>query len=211
MEHQYTAATRKLVDTLSEQELLEQVLEASKPRYPEGTEHLHYLLRTPFRYRPPRRLGSRFGRPVPGQGVFYAAEHRVTALAEFAFWRRRFFQAAAGVRLPRNEERLTVFTVDYASRRCLDLTQPPLSEDRAVWTHPDDYSGTQALADSARSCGTEVIRYESVRDPEHRNNVALLSWRAFRVRRPVAQQTWHLHLGETESQCCRYDYCHVFR
>ena len=50
VEHQYTVSTRKIVDTRSEQELLEDILEQSKPPVPRGAEKLHYLLQTPFRY-----------------------------------------------------------------------------------------------------------------------------------------------------------------
>ena len=41
------------------QDLLERILEESKPPLPEGAGGLHYLLSTPFRY-PPAGAGSRF-------------------------------------------------------------------------------------------------------------------------------------------------------
>ena len=43
----------RLVDSLEEQAVLESILEQSKPALAaEGTQALHYLLATPFRYRP---------------------------------------------------------------------------------------------------------------------------------------------------------------
>lgn len=61
VESQEQIATRQLVDTLEEQALLEEMLETVKPSYPGRLDHLHYLLKTPFRY-PPLKWGSRFGR-----------------------------------------------------------------------------------------------------------------------------------------------------
>ena len=58
VEAQHTASTMRLADSLAEQAVLESILEDSKPRMPDEAEKLHYLLATPFRYRP--RSGSRF-------------------------------------------------------------------------------------------------------------------------------------------------------
>ena len=60
VETQEYAATMNLVDDLEEQELLEQLLDEVKPPYKKGTQKLHYLISTPFRY-PPLKYGSRFG------------------------------------------------------------------------------------------------------------------------------------------------------
>jgi hypothetical protein len=60
VESQQQIATSSLVDDLAEQALLEELIERSKPPLRSGTERLHYLLATPFRY-PPLRHGSRFG------------------------------------------------------------------------------------------------------------------------------------------------------
>ncbi|MDW8258558.1 MAG: RES domain-containing protein, partial [Gammaproteobacteria bacterium] len=79
VEAQHTAATLRLVGSLAEQAVLEHVLEQAKPPLPPGTQRLHYLLATPFRYRP--RQGSRFRAPF-ASGVWYGAELQRTALAE---------------------------------------------------------------------------------------------------------------------------------
>jgi hypothetical protein len=47
VESQHIAATMKLVDNLDEQDLLETLLESSKPAQPGGTAGLDYLLATP--------------------------------------------------------------------------------------------------------------------------------------------------------------------
>jgi hypothetical protein len=173
VEDQHRASTRKLVDTLEEHDLLEALLDADKPPYPLEAEGLHYLLKTPFRYHPPAPHGSRFRRYLVDSGVFYASEQIRTALAEFGYWRLKFFRDAPAAALPRLEE-------------------------RKRWVNPDDYSHTQALADRARQAGIEVIRYESVRDAQHQANVALLTAKAFTGKKPQTQQTWFLYLAPTE-------------
>ena len=64
-------ATRKLVDSLAEQELLEKLLEGAKPPAPGA--RVHYLLSTPFRY-PPLPHGSRFGRATE-RGIVQALRY----------------------------------------------------------------------------------------------------------------------------------------
>src|SRR5688500_8455099 len=72
VESQEQVATNRLVDTLSEQALLEEPLEATKPPVPlAAAPTLDYLLSTPFRY-PPLRHGSRFGRRTE-PSLFYAS------------------------------------------------------------------------------------------------------------------------------------------
>lgn len=203
VEHQYTTSTRKIVDTRAEQELLETILDKSKPPYPPDVEHLHYLLKTPFRYLPPNPQGSRFRRARSAAGVFYGSEELRTALAELSYHRVRFFSASPQTPLPRNAERLTAFTVGYATARGLDLTRPPLNRDRALWTERHDYSATQALADAARQAKIETIRYESVRDAQAGANAALLTPRVFTTDEPITQQTWLLYLADTEVNCVR--------
>ncbi|QJD30999.1 RES family NAD+ phosphorylase [Methylococcus geothermalis] len=61
---------------------------------------------------------------------------------------------------------LTLFEFAAAADKAIDLSRPPLSSDRAAWTHPSDDSATQALAEQARHAGITTIRYQSVRDPD---------------------------------------------
>lgn len=201
VEHQHTTSTRKIVDTLAEQEVLEAILEEGKPPYPAEAEALHYLLKTPFRYYPPYPQGSRFRRARSGDGVFYGSEHVRTALAEFSYHRIRFFSASPQTPLPRNAEWLTAFTVSYATSRGLDLTRPPLERDRALWTAHRDYTATQDLADAARQAGLQAIRSESVRDAEAGINMALLTPRVLTTDKPITQQTWLFYLADTEINC----------
>ncbi|MEA3409930.1 MAG: RES family NAD+ phosphorylase [Pseudomonadota bacterium] len=170
--------------------MLEDILEVTKPRYPAGTQALHYLLKTPFRYDAPYPKGSRFRRAGKSEGVFYGSEHLPTALAETSYYRIRFHQASPDARLPRRPVLHTAFCVAFGECAGLDLTHPPLVRDHALWSDPSDYVATQTLAERARKADACAIRYESVRDSAARANVALLVPEAFSERAPHRRQTW---------------------
>jgi hypothetical protein len=201
VEHQFTTSTKKIVDSQDEQDILEAILEESKPPYPPGIDRLDYLLKTPFRYQPPNPVGSRFRRARVDPGVFYGSETIRTALAEMSYYRVRFFAASSGTPFPRTGEQLTAFNVGYQTRAAIDLTLPPLNRDRTLWAAPQDYVATQSLAVAARRAAIDVIRYESVRDVEHGINVALLSPQVFTSDQPTDLQTWQLFLGPVEVSC----------
>jgi hypothetical protein len=184
----------RLTDTLAEQMLLEDILNRSKPPIPEECTGFHYLIYTPFRYAP-YPVGSRFRRAGQREGAFYGSEKIKTAIAEIAFYRLLFFLEAPASILPSAPVEHTVFSVGCASQRVIDLTAPPLDRDEDLWTHPTNYDPCQALADSARTADVEVIRYESVRDPDGNANCAVLSPRAFSDHRPKVEQTWHVFPG----------------
>lgn len=195
VEAQHRVSTMKLTDNAAEQALLEQALETTKPALPQDCRPLSYLLTTPFRYGAPYPKGSRFRRAGLTPGVFYASAHPETAMAELAFHRLLFFADSPQTPFPRNPGEYTVFAADYATRRALDLTRPPLARRRADWMHPQDYGACQTLADDARAAQIEALLYASVRDPQHRLNVALLTPRAFAKPKETARQSWRLHLA----------------
>ena len=200
VEAQHKISTLKFVDTVEEQQVLEQLIEDTKPALPDECAGLHYLLSTPFRYGAVYPIGSRFRRAGLTEGVFYAAETPETAVAEIVFYRLLFFAESPGVPWPANASEYTAFSVSYATRKGIDLTKGKLAKDRAHWTHPTDYSACQVLADAARTAGIQVIRYESVRDPKRGYNLALLTGRAFSQRKPSGQQTWHIRLSDAGAQ-----------
>ena len=191
VEAQAKISTMKLTDTLDEQAVLERVIEQTKPKIPAECEHLGYLLFTPFRYAP-YPFDSRFRRAASRDGVFYASEEPTTALAEASFHRLLFFAESPATPWPSSAAEHTVFAVEIATAKAIDLTRPPLDDDHAAWAHPADYSACLKLVDTARAAAMEAIRY---RDPQHRANVALLTCNAFARSDAVARQTWHLHVG----------------
>jgi hypothetical protein len=194
VEAQHRVSTMKIVDTLAEQSLLEELLEETKPPVPPECRELHYLLSTPFRYGAPYPAGSRFRRAGFTPGVYYASTAAATAVGELAFHRLLFFADSPGTPWPRAAGEYTVFSVRFKTTAGLDLTAPPLSRDAERWRHPVDYGNCQDLAEGAREAGLAAIRYASARMPDG-VNLALLTCRAFASRQPATRQTWRLHFG----------------
>jgi len=192
VEAQHQVSTLKLVDSRAEQELLEDLLETTKPRLPPDCAGLDYLLATPFRYGAIYPVGSRFRRAGPTPGVFYAGEEVETTAAEMAFYRLLFYAGSPDTPWPSNAAEYSAFAVDIRVDAALDLTRPPLDRDRADFVDPTNYEASQRLADGAGDAGAQVLRYESVRDPRHRANVAVLACSAFARPAPVDRQTWRI-------------------
>ena len=189
VEAQHIAATMKLVDSRVEQDVLEALLERSKPAPPRHTAGLDYLLATPFRYAP-KQYGSRFRAPTD-PGVFYGAESVRTAAAELGYWRWKFLEDA--VDLDRLEPVAHTAFSAQVSTPLIDLRQVPFSANAAAWLHRTDYSGTQAIALTARAANVGAIQYQSVRDPNPAWCVALLTPQAFASPKPnPLMQTWWL-------------------
>lgn len=173
VESQEQIATASLVDSSDEQELLEQMLDTSKPPYRHGTEQLDYLLSTPFRY-PPLQHGSRFGKRTE-PSIFYGALSQRTALTESAYYRLVFWH---GMVEPPDRPLLTLhtlFTAAYSSDLGFQLQNPPWTPFRAILTDPRDYVPTQALGAEMREAGIEAFEYVSARCPNQGLNVGLFS------------------------------------
>ena len=186
VEAQHRVATSRLVDTLQEQALLEQLLDDAKPVAPDSPRH--YLLTTPFRYPPPHPGGSRF-RSATDLGVFYGADERRTACAELGFWRWRFLLDSPA--LPRLEPLPQTLFQAPVDAPAVDLTAPPLVRDAALWRSPTNYAHCQQFAPVARAAGAGLIRYASVRDPERGMCGAVLSPTGF-TSGPLVEQSWLL-------------------
>lgn len=194
VEAQHVASTMKLVDTAAEQNMLEALLDNSKPAYPETTAKLDYLLATPFRY-PTRKGGSRF-RGANDRGVFYGAESVETAAAELGFWRWKFLIDAPALTHIEPVAH-TAFQVSLKSQ-AVDLRKPPFDSD-AAWLHKTDYGPTQAFAQLARSVDLGCIIYKSVRSPQPAWCVAVLKPEAFAQNKPKPEtQTWWLAVAQHE-------------
>lgn len=188
VEAQHQASTMKLVDDVNEQEALEAMLESAKPPRPRSSESLHYLLGTPFRY-PPLPSGSRF-RAGGEPGVFYGSRRLSTACAELGYWRWHFLKDAPDLArlgpLPQTAFKASI------NAAAIDLRVSPFEVNRALWTAMD-YTATQSLARMAREGAVEAIVYESVRDPQRGECIALLTPSGFVARAPHgATQTWWL-------------------
>lgn len=195
VEAQHRVPTMRVVDTLDEQRVLEDLLEASKPPVPDDARRLHYLLSTPFRYPAPPPVGSRF-RGIGDPGVWYGADVVETALAEVAYWRLRFLGDSPAtpdlLPVPHTAFRASVGGI------AISLARPPFDRQHRQWEDPASYVATQALARVAREASVAMIRYRSVRDPEHREAVAVLTPKAFRNAEPIERCTWLIKVGRAQ-------------
>lgn len=93
VEDQSRSTTRKFVDTVIEHEVLEQLIDESKPAikyYGDESyfKNCHYLVFTPFPY-PPLKCGARFN-VRSERALLYAAKALETAMSEKAFYKLAF-------------------------------------------------------------------------------------------------------------------------
>jgi hypothetical protein len=200
VEAQHVVSTMPLVDTLQEQRLLEELLDASKPAVPAAAVKLHYLLGTPFRY--PSPWGSRFRRPTD-PGALYGADEMRTACSELGYWRWRFLMDSPAMAhidaLPQ-----TVFRFG-ARGATLDLTSDAWNARRSEWMHPSDYTACRDLGDLARRDGVMLIRYASVRDPQHATCCAVLHPGAVEPSAPLERESWYLQVHRDRVRWWRAD------
>lgn len=182
VENQEQKVTLRLTDNLAEHDVLEALLEESKPASAHARlQQLDYLLRTPWRY-PPLPWGSRFGRRFE-PSLFYGALDRIALFAEAAYYRLVFLD---GMRRPFGDRvisQFTVFDALYRSSNGVDLSRKPFSKYEAVLRHRSDYAPCQVLGSVLRERGVEAIVYLSARTTDDRLNVALFSPTALRSRK----------------------------
>jgi hypothetical protein len=188
VESQGQVATNSLVRTLAEQALLEDLIEASKPRVPGPAIGLHFLLATPFRY-PPLPWGSRFGRRFE-PSLFYAARSIDTVLAECAYYRFVFWSGMAEPPPAPLDTRHTLFSVAIATSRGLQLQLAPFNEFADVLRDRRFYGATQALGSAMRDAGIDAFEYRSARDPQQGLNVALITPAALATPKPDILDEW---------------------
>lgn len=202
VESQHQVSTRKLVRSLAEQELLEEMLEGAKPPAV-GSATLHYLLTTPFRY-PPLPHGSRFGTRHE-RGIWYGAETQRTVFAEVAYYR---FVFLAGTRadLGTVGTELTLFTVHAHSASAVDLVAPPFAAHRQAIASPTSYAASQSLGAAMRGAGVELFRYPSARDPAGGAAVGVFAPAAFGRARPRQLQTWRCTASAASVEFSKRDY-----
>lgn len=189
IEAQEITATRKLVDSLEEQILLEDMLESSKPILDTFLAKFHPLLYTPFRY-PPLTYGSRFGMKIE-PSLWYGSLSETAAMAEKAFYQFNFLRgsdAAYGlVEVP-----LTIFSAKIKTTQGIKLSEAPFSQFTNIISSPVSYVDSQVLGSAMRESAVEAFTYMSARDKEHGKNIALFTINAFAEKNPEAQsfQSW---------------------
>lgn len=187
VERQEDSATTRITEDLVEQQLLEEMLEASKP----GTlsDEVSYLLGTPFRY-PPLDYGSRFGTAFE-RWIFYASLDAETCLRECGYYRFKFlFDMTVPTPKPLRSEH-TMFTVDLLTERCVDLCTPAYAALSAELTSTESYAVTHQVGRQARDANATMLVARSARGEG--KNVAVFDEDVF-ASEPRNQRLW---LSET--------------
>ncbi|KXI27314.1 RES family NAD+ phosphorylase [Paraglaciecola hydrolytica] len=188
VETQQVAATTQLVDDLDEQYLLEQMLDEVKPCYREGTEHMHYLLKTPFRY-PPLKYGSRFGtRLLPS--FFYASEDEHACLGEVAYYRFVFLHHMQVAYDKPIRSQHMMFNLEVKTSNCADLSLDDFASVKSTLLDPSQYLFSQAVGHYLQAqAQVDVIRYPSARI-ENGINIAIVNPQAIISTEPESCQNW---------------------
>ena len=185
VEAQEQVATAALVDNLAEQQLLEDLLEFAKPPRPAGTESLHYLLATPFRY-PPLPWGSRFGgRHEPS--LLYAGKTINVTLTESAYYRLLFWHSMVQPPAGKLRSQHTLFAFHYRTEHGERLQE---RAEQALLTDPEHYRYCQQLGSQLRAAGVDAFEYVSARCPDGELNVALFTPAALVSQRPRRMSRW---------------------
>ena len=169
VETQEKSATMRLVDSFEEQDLLESLIESSKPNALHTKRH--YLLTTPFRY-PPLKHGSRFG----GQfepSLFYGAHTLHTMLHETAYYSFLFIQDMdTPFAHPINNHK-TSFKALIKCAKYIDLSCIDDETLQTKLTHKSSYDYPQQLGLSLRKKGIQAFSYTSARDPNAGLNMGI--------------------------------------
>lgn len=166
VENQEYNATYALVDTQEEHDLLETMIEESKPPKPADCLIDDYLLFTPFRY-PPLKEATRFGAATE-RSPFYGSEKINAALAEKAYRLEKFDRDTSAV-FPNRNLSFTSFKFIAAAGSCLNLLMPPFDAYHGNIHHPTSYQESHALSASMRKHKAQACIFQSVRDASARN------------------------------------------
>lgn len=175
VESQSMLTSRNLVDTREEYDLLENMLESSKPPIDTST---HYLIFTPFRY-PPLKYGSRFGRKFE-PSIWYGSLEIETALSEIAYYRLLFLHHT-NADLKYINVSLTAFQAWLMTDKGIDLCSKPFNRYTQHISAPDNYALSQQLGSDMRKANVEAFTYRSSRSQG--KNIAAFMQNVFHKKR----------------------------
>lgn len=187
VEAQHILSARDLVDSREEHDLLEELLEESKPAV---AKKKNYLIFTPFRY-PPLKYGSRFGRTFE-PSLWYGSQELATAFTEVAYYRFKFLNDTLGD-LGYLEISMTAFNARIETQRGLDLTENPFNQYTDRIANKNEYEDSQQLGTSMRQEHIEAFIYPSARTRNRAKNTAAYTLDVFKMKNDqyvTNQQTW---------------------
>jgi hypothetical protein len=203
VEFQHILSSRDLVDSSKEHDLLEELLESSKPRIADTT---HYLIFTPFRY-PPLKYGSRFGQVFEGS-LWYGSLELKTAFYEVAYYRLKFFDDS-DANLGNVEIPMTAFKTHIKTEKGVDLTKAPFREHQIKISSPASYEYSQPLGTEMRQSGVEAFLFMSARIQDFGKNVAAFTPEVFIKNNEqyiTNMQSWECWADNRSIEFTRIDY-----
>lgn len=193
VENQEYNSTYSLVDDRSEHELLEEMIEDSKPPKPIDCSVDDYLLFTPFRY-PPLKDATRFGK-VTERSPFYGSEKLYAAFAEKAY-RLEKFDSDTEANFPNRNLPFTSFKFAANANSCLNVLEAPFDKYIDRIHNPVSYDDSQALGAEIRRHTIQACLFQSVRCSDTRN-IAIFDPSIF-TKKSYDQKQWSCLIGQTE-------------
>ncbi len=195
VEAQEKVYTRKLVSSGEELDILEELIESSKPKIDKSIQNdYHYLLFSPFRY-PPLKHGSRFGR-IFEPSLWYGALKVETALREIAYYRLLFLhdtEASLKLNIP-----LSAYSVKAVSEKSVDLTKRPFEDFCKKISSPLSYEYSQPLGTAMRKDSVELFLYYSARTKIPEKNVGVFYPHVFIDKKPLQEPlSWNCYADKT--------------
>lgn len=205
VEAQHILNSRDLVDTLEEYDILEELLDNSKPTIQTHTKILDPLIFTPFRY-PPLEYGSRFGR-IFEPSLWYGSLDIKTALTEVAYYRLKFNQDTEA-ELGYVDTLLTAFNVCIKTKQGIDLTELLFSKYQDDISSKTSYSASQLLGSDMRENHIDAFIFYSARTQQPEKNIGIYSMDVFHQKKgrySYHQQTWKCVSSTEDVQIARTD------
>lgn len=162
VEHQASLSSYRATQNEDRAVQLELLIEITKPK--NHFVEWHPLIATPFRYNPPHPQ-ARF-RPPYGKNIFYSSLLEETALYEhaFHFMRERMHlnvESETGIR--------TIFITEAIEKNITDIKN---TANFTTIINKNDYSASHQFIKNNPDAA--FILYPSCRDPEQRDNAAIL-------------------------------------
>ncbi len=170
-EDQAKLTSYKITQDVEKAIQLEMLIDLTKPSMPH--QDWHDLIATPFRYDLPvlPKFQARFRPPYFLKNIFYSSAALETALYECSYhMMRQRIHLQTGKRRVKNETGTrTGFSVNADDSKAVRIHLYP---NLAAILNKSDYSSSHTLVKSNPQI--DFIIYPSVRDPQHRDNMAIM-------------------------------------
>lgn len=141
---------------------LELAIDSTKPK--NQHDEWDILISTPYRYSPPHREG-RF-RPPYGKNVFYGSAHVQTCFYEHAY---HYMKERLHLEMEPETDSRTLFSVQANDKNSINLRNYDVCSEIM---HKIDYEASYKFIEN--NPDVSFIIYPSCRDPERRDNAAIL-------------------------------------